>query len=187
MQAKKRYISSVLVAIVVYVALLKVNSHNARFSTIIQKAVPLAVWEYVADFSNVKKLNPSVIDFDIIDEDGNYGHWTYRTVYTEKMTYIPLLTNVGYADFTIKPIGDYYVILSKHKTCFFWNLICYNTTSQMDFRPYVDSKDSTQFIESIIYECPWALSRLCASELDVQRTTYIKNLQNHFVHLAYKQ
>jgi hypothetical protein len=70
-------------------------------------------------------------DFYITEHDkGNYEHWEYGAVIYETMTFIPILTNVNYADFTLKtsPNKDYYSIKSKYKTCFFRYACCTTLT-----------------------------------------------------------
>ena len=45
----------------------------------------------------------SSYEFDILEDKGNYGHWEFNAVIYETMSFIPLLTNVNYANFVLKP------------------------------------------------------------------------------------
>lgn len=36
------------------------KNYTIKFEAIIEKTKPIEVWEYVADFSNMKKLNPTM-------------------------------------------------------------------------------------------------------------------------------
>ena len=63
----------------------------------------------------------SSYEFDILEDKGNYGHWEFNAVIYETMSFIPLLTNVNYANFVLKPTPnkDNYKIFGTYKTCFF--------------------------------------------------------------------
>ena len=65
-------------------------------------------------------------DFDILEDKGNYGHWEFNAVIYETMSFIPLLTNVNYANFVLKPSPnkDHYKIFGTYKTCFFKFACC---------------------------------------------------------------
>lgn len=40
--------------------MLRKRQYRAKFDAIIKKSKPVEIWEYVADFSNVKRLNPTM-------------------------------------------------------------------------------------------------------------------------------
>ncbi|KAG8238345.1 hypothetical protein J437_LFUL018281 [Ladona fulva] len=139
-------------------------------------ADPMVVWEYVADFSNMKQLNPTIINFDIISEKGNYDHWEYITEYTEHLSQLPFIKNNNEGHFIIKPDGNEYLILSHHKTCFF-SYFCVKSDSE--FRFSIDS-GKTNCTELVTYECPSLLTSFCRKEVTFQRQAIKANLQQHF-------
>ena len=65
-------------------------------------------------------------DFDILHEKGNYEHWEFTAVIYETMSFIPMLTNVNYANYILKPSTskDHFKILSNYQTCFFKYACC---------------------------------------------------------------
>lgn len=137
-------------------------------------------------------------EFDIVHDKGTYDHWEYGAVIYEKMFRIPLLTNVNYATFIVKPQtkDDRYEISSQYKTCFFgyacckyylWTdkvsiLNCFFLTvfskSQMVFSR--EGFSSTKFQETIEYQCPIILFWLCPKELADNRNEWLHNLKKHF-------
>lgn len=160
--------------------LFRAQWNSASFSTSVSEN-PHQVWEFVSDLNNAKKLNPSIFDFYITDHDkGNYDHWEYGAVIYETMAFIPVLTNVNYAEFTLKtsPNKDHYKILSTYRTCFF-RYACLHSKSEMTF-----SNDAayggTKFRELIDYQCPFIFSWLCSRELTNQRNEWIKRLKNTY-------
>lgn len=51
---------SILGGLLLYVLFIYKMKHQAMFETTINNSNPKHVWEYVADFSNMKKLNPTM-------------------------------------------------------------------------------------------------------------------------------
>lgn len=54
-----RIIVGIAIALVLYL-LLKKRSYEHEITVIIPKVSPMIVWEFVADFSNMKRLNPTM-------------------------------------------------------------------------------------------------------------------------------
>lgn len=50
----------VIIATVAFYLLAKLRTYKHETSLILEKANPTDVWEYVADFSNMKHLNPTM-------------------------------------------------------------------------------------------------------------------------------
>lgn len=117
-------------------------------------------------------------DFDIVrDVTGPHGRWEYGAVIKETMM-IPLLTNTNYADFVMQPSapgGQGHEIRLTYKTCFF-GYACLDSRSDMTFSA---AAGGTEFVETINYQCPWALTWVCRRELDHQRREWIRRLQIH--------
>ncbi|GJQ68760.1 hypothetical protein Trydic_g17292 [Trypoxylus dichotomus] len=124
----------------------------------------MIVWEYVADFSNMKRLNPTIIDFTILDESGNYDHWKYSVMYSEHLSHWPYLENHAVAHFGVKADekNNVFHIESTHRTCLFNGNFCVNSKSTFKF-----IKESTQ-------------DTRCQEEVEFQRTAIMKNLQRRF-------
>jgi len=161
-------------------------THHVLHEAIVKNSEPKHVWEFVADFSNMMKLNPTIEEFDIIDESGNYDHWKYSVKYTEHLSHLPIVRNTAHGHFSVKPKAEGFAIESKHRTCFLLGISCLNSDSEFIFTPV--GKD-TKCIEKIDYECPLLFSSFCRKEVMFQRQQIIKNLQSHFsnIHLNKKK
>ncbi|XP_014216910.1 uncharacterized protein LOC106645534 [Copidosoma floridanum] len=151
-------------------------THHLLYKAVVDSE-PKYVWEYVADFSNMMKLNPTIKEFDIIDESGNYDHWKYSVKYTERLSHFPIVQNTAHGHYSVKPKAVGFVIESKHRTCFLMGMSCLNSYSEFIFVP---EGKSTKCIEKIDYECPLIFSSICRKEVTFQRQEIMKNLQSHF-------
>ncbi|XP_066583461.1 uncharacterized protein [Prorops nasuta] len=161
-----------------YMFFIHKRTHKVLFEAVIQNSNPKHVWEYVADFSNVKKLNPTIEDFDIIAESGNYDHWKYSVKYTEHLSHLPIIRNTAHGHYAVREDNKGYVISSKHRTCFYSGLSCLDSVSQ--FRFDKDGVSDTKCIETVQYECPIAFSFLCYKEIMYQRKEIMNRLKLEF-------
>ncbi|KYN43530.1 hypothetical protein ALC56_01791 [Trachymyrmex septentrionalis] len=169
---------SILGALLLYILFVYKKKHQVMFEGIINKSDPKLVWEFVADFSNMKKLNPTIEDFNVLDEGGNYDHWKYSVRYTEHLSHLPMIRNVAHGYYAVKPDNHGYVISSRHLTCFFLDFGCLESISQ--FRFEVHGVEDTRCIETVQYECPIAFSPLCHREVMYQREEILKRLKSEF-------
>ncbi|XP_055913323.1 uncharacterized protein LOC129946963 [Eupeodes corollae] len=155
--------------------------HNYQIDTLIHDSRPEYVWEYVADFRNMRSLNPTILDFEITSDEGNSGHWKYSVEYHENLSHWPYWKSVAYGDYSvIKPLpghGDAYLIKSNHKTCFFGGLYCLRSESEFKFSAL--GKD-TYCVEKVTFQCPPFLSSVCRRELEFQRKAVMNNLSIFF-------
>ncbi|XP_069674060.1 uncharacterized protein [Periplaneta americana] len=174
---KMRVLCVCLLAVSLYLVL-RTRKQNVVFEATIRNSKPVEVWEFVADFSNMKMLNPTIIDFNILSETGNYDHWSYSAEYTEFLSSLPFIHNFADAHFNVKPMKDgSYVIQSTHSTCFISRLACLSSESEFRFEP-VDS--NTRCTENVTYECPYVFGPLCHREVMHQRQAIMSNLKKHF-------
>ncbi|XP_034187343.2 uncharacterized protein LOC117607583 [Osmia lignaria lignaria] len=163
---------------ILYVFFIYKKKHQVMFEAVIRDTNPIYVWEFVADFSNMKKLNPTIEDFNIIAESGNYDHWKYSVEYTEHLSHIPIIRNVAQGHYAIRQDNNGYLITSKHHTCFFLKFGCLESISQ--FRFDRDGSNDTKCMETVQYECPIAFSTLCYKEVMYQREEIMKRLEQQF-------
>ncbi|XP_060520276.1 uncharacterized protein LOC132698302 [Cylas formicarius] len=180
-QWKTRRNCAVFVGICVIYLLVRVKKYEHKMLIFLPNVNSNEPWEFVADFSNMKYLNPTVIDFVITDEAGNYDHWKYTAEYTEKLSHWPYLPNVAVADFEVKtsPKKEKYFINSVHRTCLFLGLYCLNSESEFTFATNNRTKGSV-CEESVTYECPVILSSFCKREVQYQRNAIMNNLRKKF-------
>ncbi|XP_048512650.1 uncharacterized protein LOC105683535 [Athalia rosae] len=170
------YVSASLFAF--YVLFFYKKTHHVSFDAIIENSEAEAVWEFVADFSNMKKLNPTIEEFHIVAESGNYEHWKYTAHYTEHLSHVPMIKNHAQSHFAVKPAGqDGFLISSEHRTCFFSTFGCLDSVSEFKFS---GEGKNTKCIETVQYECPIIFSALCRKEVMYQRQEIMRNLQSHF-------
>lgn len=140
------------------------------------------------------------MDFNIIEDKGNYKHWEYTAEYTEFLSNFPSIKNKAVGKFIVKPEGKEYAIYSTHNTCFFNAYCCKSTIlscsklllilhcyflivkSTSEFRFSSTSQSKTVCKESISFQCPYFLAKLCTSEVMYQRATIRNNLIDFFNH-----
>ncbi|VEN46582.1 unnamed protein product [Callosobruchus maculatus] len=176
----RRTIASFLGVFFLYL-MIRANYYEHKSFVFIPRVPPNQVWEFVADFSNMKYLNPTIIDFNIIEESGNYKHWKYTTEYSEKLSHWPNLPNHALAHFDVKssPVKDVYYIYSTHRTCLFFGLYCLYTESEFKFGPGNSTKGAA-CEEYVKYQCPTLLSSFCRREVIYQRRAIMENLKKKF-------
>ncbi|XP_015589427.1 uncharacterized protein LOC107265016 [Cephus cinctus] len=162
---------------VFYLVAIYRKEHHVSFEMTIKNTQAEDVWEFVADFSNMKKLNPTIEDFDIIADTGNYDHWKYSARYTERLSHFPIIKNTAHGHFVVRPDEKGFLISSEHRTCFFYGICCLNSVSEFKF---IDEGRDTKCTETVQYQCPILYSTLCYKEVMYQREEIMKNLKSHF-------
>ncbi|GAB0098927.1 uncharacterized protein DMENIID0001_147370 [Sergentomyia squamirostris] len=157
--------------------------NDYRSETTIAGAKPEQVWEYVADFSKMKLLNPTILDFSITADTGNADHWTYSVAYTEKLAYWPHWQNQGEAHISVRKQpqkqGGKLSVDSTHRTCFFRGFYCLRAEGKFLFTPSA-SGGGTHVVETVHYQCPPFLGRFCRAEVQFQRDAIMNNLSYQF-------
>ncbi|KAJ1525704.1 hypothetical protein ONE63_008915 [Megalurothrips usitatus] len=164
-------------ALVLYV-LLSPRAYLYREEYTIEQARAKDVWDFVADFSNMPKLNPTILDWELLEDGGSRGHWQYSVRYTERLSGLPGVSNYATAHFHVipaQPNADF-VIHSTHRTCFYTDWFCLPTVSEFRFAPR-DGGTSTYCTERIEYACPWLFSGFCRKEVVFQRNAIRENLK----------
>uniref|UniRef100_A0A1A9VYK3 Uncharacterized protein n=1 Tax=Glossina austeni TaxID=7395 RepID=A0A1A9VYK3_GLOAU len=156
--------------------------HSYEIDGIIKNTKPEDVWNYVADFSKMKLLNPTILDFKILSESGHIHDWRYTVEYTEHLSHWPYWFNVGIGQYiVIKSMPDKqpqtYSIKSQHQTCFLKGLYCLRSESDFDF---IAEAANTHCRESVRYECPLFFGGACKQEVVYQRKAIMYNLTNIF-------
>ncbi|XP_066148295.1 uncharacterized protein [Euwallacea fornicatus] len=161
---------------------IRVRKYVYETSTFLPMVPPNEPWEFIADFSNMKFLNPTITEFTITEESGNYEHWKYSVEYAENLSHWPYLANHATAHFQVRSNlkTDFYVIQSVHKTCLFLGTYCLESESEFKFsRSNLANGSICQ--ENVEYECPAFLSAFCKREVRFQREAIMTNLQRKFL------
>uniref|UniRef100_A0A1Q3F8U8 Uncharacterized protein n=1 Tax=Culex tarsalis TaxID=7177 RepID=A0A1Q3F8U8_CULTA len=159
------------------------SPYNAfQTEIVLPRTKPELVWEYVADFSKMKTLNPTILDFNIVKDHGNVHHWQYSVQYTERLSHWPYSKNVALGHFSVRKLpeeeGGQYSVASTHKTCFLLGLFCLNSKGEFKIS-YLNEQD-TFCQETVEYQCPFLFGRFCRREVEYQRVAIMQNLQKHF-------
>ncbi|XP_026278637.1 uncharacterized protein LOC127749875 isoform X1 [Frankliniella occidentalis] len=166
-----------LAALVVYVLMSpRAFLHVEQFT--IEQARPKDVWDFLADFSNMPKLNPTILDWELLSDGNSQGHWRYSVRYTERLSGLPSVSNYATAHFEVIPAksNSDYLIRSTHSTCFYTDFLCLPTASETRFSP-LDGGMTTLCTERIEYACPWVMSGFCKKEVLYQRNAIRENLK----------
>ncbi|KAJ6641432.1 hypothetical protein Bhyg_06371 [Pseudolycoriella hygida] len=176
-------LSIVFIAFVGIYFIFSASNNKYEIDAIIKRTDPEKVWEFVSDFSKMKILNPTILDFKITSDNGNLHHWKYSVVYRERLSHWPYWINVGNADIAVKKLNRpakeaLYLIESNHSTCFFAGLYC--LYSRGEFRFTNHEGIHTRCVESIQYQCPPFFGQVCRKEVEFQRKAIVKNLTLQF-------
>ncbi|GLV44782.1 uncharacterized protein CBL_14647 [Carabus blaptoides fortunei] len=181
----KRLVSVIVLGILLYFWL-RPREFTYKEEIRMANTQPSEVWEYVADFSNMMNLNPTIVDFTVLSESGNYDHWQYTTRYKEHLSHWPYLQNIATARFSVHSNfkNNHYFINSTHTTCFFTGMICLNSNSEFKFSLLkninVRAAPHTLCEETVNYQCPPLLYLFCKREVVYQRHAIMNNLQVQF-------
>ncbi|XP_055625103.1 uncharacterized protein LOC129767879 [Toxorhynchites rutilus septentrionalis] len=153
-----------------------------QIDSIIQRTKPEDVWEYVADFSKMMKLNPTIINFSVLTDHGNLEHWKYSVEYTERLSHWPYTKNTAVGHFSVRKLpedeGGQYLVASTHRTCFLFGLFCLN--SKGEFKISTINEEDTYCQETVLYQCPFLFGRFCRREVEYQRSAIMENLNRYF-------
>ncbi|XP_076048069.1 uncharacterized protein LOC143029260 [Oratosquilla oratoria] len=145
---------------------------------------PNAVWDVVADFSNIAKMNKRIRNWELLEEEGTWEKWSYKVISYEGMLGESILgLNVNHGLITVEPINppDHYYIQCVFDTKSFRGLVTVNNWSKMNFRRVEqDGQKGTLYEEKVGMDCPLIFSPLCIYETDIQRAAFLENLQNWF-------
>lgn len=121
-QSKRKYIIGICAVIFVYIFLFT-RYQTFEYQEVIKNVKPESVWEYVADFSKMKSLNPSILEFKVLSDHGNIDDWKYTVEYLEKLSHWPYFLNKATGNYHVKKVirdrKYLYLVESTHKTCFF--------------------------------------------------------------------
>ncbi|KFB48233.1 AGAP005820-PA-like protein [Anopheles sinensis] len=179
--AKRRVLVASIGAIVLYY-FLSSSYQKYQISTVIPRTKPEDVWEFVADFSQMRKLNPTILNFNILADHGNFEHWKYTVTYDERLSHWPYLVNTAIGHFSVRKLpeaeGGQYSVASTHKTCFLLGLFCLN--SKGEFKMSRIHQNDTVCEETVFFQCPFFFGRLCRREVEFQRQAIMRNLESHF-------
>ncbi|XP_059607855.1 uncharacterized protein LOC132255735 [Phlebotomus argentipes] len=170
---KRKLILYGIVFLVVY-AIFSSSYNEHRSETTIANAKPEKVWEFVADFSKMKLLNPTILDFYITSDTGNADHWRYSVTYTEKLAHWPHWLNSAEAEVSVRRLS----VDSSHRTCFFYGLYCLRAEGGFAFA--ASPGGGTHVVETVRYQCPPFLGRFCRAEVQFQRNAIMNNLSYQF-------
>ncbi|XP_055610464.1 uncharacterized protein LOC129757310 [Uranotaenia lowii] len=179
---RQRQTTVAVLAFAIYWWFLSSFYSQYQLDTIIHRTKPEAVWEYVADFSKMKTLNPTILDFNIIADHGNMDHWKYSVEYTERLSHWPYTKNANVGHFSVRKLpdaeGGQYSVASTHRTCFMLGFACFNSMGEFKIS-YLNEQD-TYCQETVQYQCPFLFGRFCRREVEFQRKAIMANLNKHF-------
>jgi len=177
----KRRLGISAIGILVFYLIFSASNNRYEADVTIKKADPKAVWDFVADFSKMRVLNPTILDFRITKDHGHSNHWKYTAVYTEQLSHWPHWINEAEADFIVRRLDPMergqYSVLSEHCTCFLGGLYCLYSTGEFRFSA---AGEDTYCIETVQYQCPPFMGLFCRREVEFQRKAIMKNLSLQF-------
>jgi hypothetical protein len=125
---KRKYIIGGVGLLLAYLFYSSSRYQTYEHSEVIKNAKPIAVWEFVADFSKMKQLNPTILDFKILSDHGNYEDWKYSVEFIELLSHWPYWQNIIIGHFHVRKVlkdqKHLYLVESTHEVCFFKYFCC---------------------------------------------------------------
>ncbi|CAH0395889.1 unnamed protein product [Bemisia tabaci] len=177
------------VGIILIYILLRLRTFKISEHTHLQSlSDPAIVWEFLADFNNMKTLNPTIIDFEIISDGGPQNDWSYTVRYSEFLHNAPSIQNTITADFHVKKEeNDLYTIASTHTTCFFHSVYCVRAWGHFEISKSRKTTAGVDILEEVTFECPPIFFWFCHQEASFQRQQIKENLINYYDKLSTRQ
>ncbi|XP_017863227.1 PREDICTED: uncharacterized protein LOC108613932 [Drosophila arizonae] len=168
--------------VLLYLFVFSGGYHKYQIDGVIDNARPEAVWEYVADFNKMRLLNPTIINFRILADQGHAHDWRYTVRYTERLSHWPHWLNEATAHYVVTKTlpgvhPPAWSIQSTHETCFLGGHYCLHSRSEFSFSSI---GAGTYANEKIQYQCPPFLGTACRRELEFQRRAVMHNLTQIF-------
>ncbi|EDW19577.1 uncharacterized protein LOC6583433 [Drosophila mojavensis] len=168
--------------VLLYLFVFSGGYHKYQIDRVIDNARPEAVWEYVADFNKMRLLNPTIINFRILADQGHAHDWRYTVRYTERLSHWPHWLNEATAHYVVTKTlpgvhPPAWSIQSTHETCFLGGHYCLLSRSEFSFSSI---GAGTYANEKIQYQCPPFLGTACRRELEFQRRAVMHNLTQIF-------
>lgn len=111
-QNKRKYILGICVIIFIYL-LLFARYQTFEYQEVIKNAKAKDVWEFVADFNQMKKLNPTILEFKIVSDHGNNEDWKYTVEYIENMLYWPYWKSQATGAYHIRKVKQLPVVMGQ--------------------------------------------------------------------------
>ncbi|XP_068206587.1 uncharacterized protein [Palaemon carinicauda] len=164
--------------------ILKRGNQTRNYELFIPHQDPKAVWDVVADFSNMPKLNTRIDHWELLDESGNFDRWTYKVITYESMIGQWLFGyNENHGEVIVEPIKapDHYYMQEVYTTHSFHGFLIIKNHGKMDFKRAVqDGQKGTLFVHEAYCNCPLLLAPVCILETDLNRAEFLRNLANWF-------
>ncbi|KAI5740420.1 hypothetical protein M8J76_003668 [Diaphorina citri] len=162
-------------------SLFRLKTYTIVYEELIANQSAQVLGEFVADFSNLRKLNPTILEFYVTKEHGNYEHWQYSVKYKEVLSQLSFITNVADASIQVLPstkTRPEFIILSHHVTCFFDSYFtCVRSESEFKF---LQRDQDVIGMEKVHFQCPAIMSAFCHREVLYQRQEIFDNLKKMF-------
>ncbi|XP_071532981.1 uncharacterized protein [Panulirus ornatus] len=115
----RRKLPLVLCCLIVIFLIMKRGKQQRHFEMFIPDQEPKAVWDVLADFSNMPHLNTRIQRWQLVEESGNFDRWTYRVVTYETMVGGFLLgLNENHGEVVVEPVSppDHYHLQEVYTT-----------------------------------------------------------------------
>lgn len=163
---------------------MKKGDQTRHYELFIPNQEPKAVWDVVADFSNMVKMNTRIVRWEFLDESGNFDQWTYRVISYETMVGAWFFgLNENHGEVLVEPIHipDHYYMQEVYTTYSFHGWLVIKNHGKTHFkRSTRDGQQGTLFQQETYSNCPLLLSPVCCLETDLNRAEFLRNLGNWF-------
>ncbi|XP_018009477.1 uncharacterized protein LOC108667010 [Hyalella azteca] len=175
-------IASITFLLVIF---LKRGHQERRYEFFIPGREPKQVWDLLADFRNIARLNQRIRKWQLGSENTDKkGNWEYEVTSYEAMAgdwLFGLNVNRGRVSVTADDPPRRYSIESVFKTESFRGLFLVDNASKVTIeRKQRDGETGALVAEVVSMNCPLLFSQLCYAETDANRKDFIKNVKYYF-------
>ncbi|XP_071532982.1 uncharacterized protein [Panulirus ornatus] len=180
----RRKLPLVLCCLIVIFLIMKRGKQQRHFEMFIPDQEPKAVWDVLADFSNMPHLNTRIQRWQLVEESGNFDRWTYRVVTYETMVGGFLLgLNENHGEVVVEPVSppDHYHLQEVYTTYSLHGWLVVKNYGKMNFlRSNRGGHWGTLLKQEAFSDCPLLFHFLCVLEIDLNRQDFQHNLAKWF-------
>ncbi|KAG7173657.1 uncharacterized protein LOC121860179 [Homarus americanus] len=184
MTRTRRKLPLILCCLIVIFLFVKKGKQLQQYEHFIPNQEPKAVWDVLADFSNMPHLNTRIQKWELLDESGNYDSWRYRVItYEDMIGGFIFGLNENHGEVLVEPVSppDHYYHQEVYTTKSLYGLIIIKNYGKMHLRRATEEGvTGTLAKQEVFSDCPLLFHYLCDVEMRLGREEFFKNLANWF-------
>ncbi|KAK3854946.1 hypothetical protein Pcinc_038619, partial [Petrolisthes cinctipes] len=164
----------------------KKGKQVCHYELFIPNQEPKVVWDVLADFSNIARMNTRITQWQLVDETGDMDRWSYRLITYEGMVGEWLFgPNVNKGEVVVEPVAppDHYYRQEVYVTSSFRGLMTIHNSGTMNIHRSTSQQQGvpgTLLLHRTTSDCPLIFHWLCILETNFNRQVFLENLRKWF-------